>query len=224
MKGNYLNYSLEIPKDIFKPLVSLTHLNVDRNWLFGTDNIFYTFPSDLITPLHKLQSIEVDTGHLFKSFMFSNDYESLRQLTRLKIDFCLLPSANNKTFRYLPYLDYIELTYCEILSYQSGTLTNTKTFRYLDISHNLLDDESLHEVMEDLYFHRNLHVLKMTNSCQHVDRFPSSYPATILYVTKIETFYANNNSFVYVYGDEKSLMLPITLKVCDLSNNELSKF
>ncbi|XP_052079311.1 toll-like receptor 4 [Mytilus californianus] len=224
MKGNSLNYSLKIPHNIFKPLVSLTHLNVARNLLFNTDRIFHNFPSVLITPLHKLQSIEVDAGHLLLSFRFSSNYRSLRRLTRLKIDFCLLPSVNNETFRYLPHLDYIELTYCEIQSYDRGTLPNRKTFRYLDISHNRLDDESLAQVMGDLDLHANLKVVKMTNSCLCVDRFSSSYFASVLYVTKIEVFYANNNSFVYAFGDEKSFKLPITLKMCDFSNNNLLKF
>ncbi|CAC5425107.1 unnamed protein product [Mytilus coruscus] len=224
IKGNCLNYSLEIPNDIFKPLVSLTHLNVARNMLFYTDREFHTFPSVFLTPLNKLQSIEVDAGHPFLLFRFSNRYLSLTHLTRLKIDFCWLPSETNLTFLYLPYLEYIEMTNCKIQNYEVGTLPKRKKIRYLDISHNRLNDDSLLNLMRDMVLHDELQVLKMTNSFPHVLEYNPAYLTVLLKGTKIEEIYVNNNSFVEAYGNENNFMLPTTLKVCDFSNNKLGKF
>ncbi|CAC5412843.1 unnamed protein product [Mytilus coruscus] len=224
IKGNCLNYSLEIPNDIFKPLVSLTHLNVARNMLFYTDREFHTFPSVFLTPLNKLQSIEVDAGHPSLLFRFSNRYLSLTHLTRLKIDFCWLPSVTNLTFLYLPYLEYIEMTNCKIQNYDVGTLPKRKKIRYLDISHNRLNDDSLLTLMQDLLLHDELQVLKMTNSFPLVLDYNPAYLTSQLNETKIEEIYVNNNSFIEINGDEKNFMLPTTLKVCDFSNNKLGKF
>ncbi|XP_052079310.1 toll-like receptor 4 [Mytilus californianus] len=224
IKGNCLNYSLEIPNDIFKPLVSLTHLNVARNMLFYTDREFHTFPSVFLTSLNKLQSIEVDAGHPSLLFRFSNRYLSLTHLTRLKIDFCWLPSVTNLTFLYLPYLEYIEMTNCKIQNYDVGTLPKKKKIRYLDISHNRLNDDNLLTLMQDLLLHDELQVLKMTNSFPLVLDYNPAYLTSQLIETKIEEIYLNNNSFIEIDGDEKNFMLPTTLKVCDFSNNKLGKF
>ncbi|CAC5378518.1 TLR13 [Mytilus coruscus] len=222
MKGNCLNYSLEIPNDIFKPLVSLTHLNVARNLLFNTNRVFHTFPSAFITSLHKLQSIEVDAGHPLSLFRFSNGYKSLTHLTRLKIDFCLLPSLINVTFLYLQYLDHIEMRNCRIQEYEVGTLPNIKNIRYLDISDNFLNDDSLSRLMKDLSSNEELKVMKMTNCCPSIVIY---IPASIyLTESKIEEIYANNNSFIQASEYGRYFMLPTTLKVFDFSNNKLGIF
>ncbi|CAG2194956.1 TLR13 [Mytilus edulis] len=222
VEGNYLNYRLKIPHNIFKPLVSLTHLNVARNLLFGTDKIFHTFPSVFIKPLHTLQFIEVDAGNRFLLFRFSNRYKLLRNLTKLKINFCLLPSVTNLTFLNLPYLEHIEIKNCQIEKFEVGTLPNSKNLKYLDISHNRFDNDNMLSLMQNLLFNDELKVLKMTNCCPLA--FKYMYTFIFLNNTKIEELYVNNNSFVEASGDDNNTMLPSTLKVFDFSNNILGKF
>ncbi|VDI73197.1 Hypothetical predicted protein [Mytilus galloprovincialis] len=153
--------------------------------------------------------------------MFSNDYRLPLHLTRLKIDFCLLPSVNNETFRYLPFVDYIELTNCRIQNYDVRTLPNRKNLKYLDISHNLCDDENLRRVMQDLVFNDELKVFNVTNCCPFVYKYMSTY--ILFNDTKIEKLYVNNNSFVEAPVDNENVMLPTNLKVFDFSNNKLGK-
>ncbi|VDI27941.1 toll-like receptor 13 [Mytilus galloprovincialis] len=226
IKGNYLNYSFAIPNNIFKPLVSLKHLNVGWNNLFEQSYQFPTFPSDLLSFLDRLESIEVDAiqPDMIKLFKFPDPYRSLTHLKKLEICLCVLPYIQNVTFFNLQNLEYLDMHNCHMKSYDRWTLRNGKKLKYLDISQNDLTDESLSYLMSDLYFHDKLEILKMTNSFPSVYVFVPQYFAFDLNATKIKEIYANTNSFVEAVGTEKYFMLPPTLKVCDFANNKLSKF
>ncbi|CAG2207995.1 unnamed protein product [Mytilus edulis] len=227
LNGNYLNYSLKIPNDIFKPLVSLTYLNVAYNLLFREGYLFYTFPGDLLLPLVRLYKIEVDVRPRFQFFQFAEEYRTLTNLKRLKTGFCVLHHLTNITFTNLLYLEYIEMQTCWIQKFDRGTIPNRNYFRYLDISHNELSDydhDSLYSLMKELSFFKELRGLKMTNSFPFVYIFKPGYLTFFLKSTKIEKLYVNNNSLVEAIGNNQLFMMPPTLRVCDFSNNRLSKF
>lgn len=187
LNGN-LNYSLNIPNDIFKPLVSLTYLNVAYNLLFREGYLFYTFPGDLLLPLVRLYKIEVDVRPRFEFFQFAKEYRTLTNLKRLKTGFCILHHLTNITFTNLLYLEYIEMQTCWIQKFDRGTLPNRNYFRYLDISHNELSDydhDSLYSLMNEISSFKELRGLKMTNSFPFVYIFKPGYLTFFLKSTKI---------------------------------------
>ncbi|CAC5425111.1 unnamed protein product [Mytilus coruscus] len=227
IKGNYLNYSFAIPNNSFKPLVSLKSLNVAYNNLVEQSYQFPTFPSDLLSSLVRLESIEVDAiqpSKIIKLFIFPDLYRSLTHLKSLEIGLCHLPYVTNITFFNLPNLEYLDMHNCQTQIYERWTLRNGRKLKYLDISQNDLTDECLSSLMSDLYFNEKLQILKMTNPFPSVYVFVPQYFAFDLNATNIKEIYVNSNSFVEVVGNHKYFMLPPTLKVCDFSNNKLSKF
>ncbi|XP_071150156.1 toll-like receptor 4 [Mytilus edulis] len=227
IKGNYLDYSFAIPNNIFKPLVSLKSLNVANNKLVEQSYLYPSFPSDLLSSLVRLESIEVDVIHpQFKLnlFMFPNIYRSLTHLTKLEIGLCNLPHVRNITFFNLPNLEYLDMHRCHTQSYDRWTLRNGKKLKYLDISENEFTDDCLSKLMSDLNFNVKLEILKMTNSFPSMSIFLPQYLALFLNATQIREIYVNNNSFVEAIGNDEYFMMPPTLKVFDFSNNKLSKF
>ncbi|CAG2194952.1 unnamed protein product [Mytilus edulis] len=226
INGNYLNYSFAIPNNIFQSLISLKCLNVAYNMVEQIYQ-FQTFPSYLLSSLVRLESIAVDAIKPYdwiKLFIFPARYRSLTHLKSLQIGLCNLPYLSNKTFFNLPNLENLDMHNCNTQRHDRLTLRNGRKLKYLDISQNQLSEQGLSYLMSDLYFNDKLEILKMTNSVPSVNVFAPHYFAYDLNALKIKAIYANNNSFTDAIGNNEYFMLPSMLKMCDFSNNKLSKF
>ncbi|CAG2197390.1 unnamed protein product [Mytilus edulis] len=87
LNSNHLNYSLlSIPEGIFKPLLSLTYLNIKDNLNDLKPNIEDIVMKDL----RELESLEIDVRKTANETVFGNEYSQLRHLKQITFGICLL--------------------------------------------------------------------------------------------------------------------------------------
>lgn len=168
LNSNYLNYSLlSIPEGLFKPLFSLTYLNIKDNI-----NDFKPNVEDIVMKdLRELESLEIDVRKTVNETVFGNDYSQLRHLRQITFGICVLWGINNNTFENLPYLEYIDAKGCSIVKFDKKSLSNRTQLRYIDFSYSLTGIDDQKHFLIDMRF-TGIKILKLT----HCNRTPREFP------------------------------------------------
>ncbi|XP_076111078.1 toll-like receptor 4 [Mytilus galloprovincialis] len=216
LNSNHLNYSLlSIPEGIFKPLLSLTYLNIKDNLNDFKPNIEDIVMKDL----RELESLEIDVRKTVNEIVFGNEYSQLRHLKQITFGICLLWGMDNHTFENLPYLKYIHATRCNIVNYHFKTLSHRKQLRFIDFSYSLTGMDDKKRFMSDMIT-TGIKIIKLTNC----NRTPFEFPYIFFHMlsrTVIEELYLSNNLFS---GFQDTTSFPGSLRVLDFSSNRFTTF
>lgn len=218
LEYNNLNYSIQsFPRGVFKPLVSLKHLNIKFNYKL----IMQNFPDDVISDLKELNTLEVDAFDAFPVKGFGKGFSQLVKLTQLITGACIMFTVNNKTFENLQYLEYIDVNGCVINTYEYCTLCNRKRLKYLDFSNILLERENIICLTDDLKS-STIDTLLLTNTSHYLSSAPVTF-INNMYRSGIRELYLNKNHYVEV-DYFKYDPPPPTLSILDMSDNKLTSF
>lgn len=215
LQNNALKYNtVSFPLGIFKPLVSLDYLNIKFNDPSNSEN----FPGSVLSDLIELTDLELDVFESHDCMVFPEVYMSFKRLQRLVTGNCTMNTMNN-TFSYLPYLQYIDISSCNISNYQEGTL-NKRNLTYLSMPGKgwtyLTYDRN---VIRDLNT-TNLTILVMKHSTFSLE---SAFHYKYLIHSGLRELYIHNNNLNQIIneGEPVEFTLPSTLEILDLSNNKL---
>ncbi|CAC5385637.1 unnamed protein product [Mytilus coruscus] len=217
LNSNNLNYSLlSIPDGIFKPLLSLTYLNIKDNLRDDKPNIKDIVMKDL----RELESLEIDVRKTVKNeIVFGNDYSQLRNLRQITFGICTLWGINNYTFENLPNLEYIQARGCSIVTFEKKSLSNRTQLRYIDFSYSLTGIDDQKHFLIDM-MSTGIKILKLTNCNRTPIEFPYFF-SLLLRPTGLNEIYLSNNLFS---GFRNSNGFPASIRILDLSFNQLTIF
>ncbi|CAC5398533.1 unnamed protein product [Mytilus coruscus] len=216
LDNNNLNYDLEsFPLFVFKPLKSLTHLNVANNYKHAS-----RFPDEVISYLTNLRHIAIDAKTVEPNeTAFGKGFLQLIHLQTLTIHNCHL-HFNSYTFENLEHLNSIDLYRCLIRSYKYGSLSgrqleflNLMRFRWKKPVYSI--DRKL--IMDDVQ-NTTEKTLIMTEMFSG-QRQSLRYLLGKLNKTAVQKLYINRNNIFMSKKDV--IILPKTLLYLDLSNNIL---
>ncbi|XP_071169253.1 toll-like receptor 4 [Mytilus edulis] len=216
LNSNNLNYDLEsFPKLVFKPLISLIHLNVAHNYKDAGK-----FPDEVISHLTNLRSIEIDAKDAKTTepnkTAFGKGFLQLIHLQTLTIHNCHL-HLNPYTFENLKHLISIDLDRCLIRSYTYGTLSGRHlkllnlaklrvTSVYGNIPKSIMDD--VQNTTEETLIWTEMDGGRKQNLCYLLSKLEN---------TAVESLYLHRNLMYMLKKDVCTL--PKTLMYLDLSNN-----
>lgn len=132
LRKNQLAYNSEhFANSIFKPLKSLTYLDLTLQRLDSTKMKTSWFSKYVISDLTNLHSIGIDIVASATDYIFREGFLSLTKLTAVKSGFCCI-NGNAKAFGNISRVDTIDLTDCNIQAYAVGTLSGRK-LKYLNL-------------------------------------------------------------------------------------------
>ncbi|XP_063448354.1 toll-like receptor 4 [Mytilus trossulus] len=206
--------------DIFKPLKALLHLSLKFNWGYPDQ---FTLN---VSPLLKLHTIRVDVIPP-STHPFGVEYENLRFLQDVDISgftgYCKIKVVTPDTFKYIPYVERLDLSKCGINAILSGTFKRLVHLKYLDLSYNrCLKFRGLANVTYDLPS-TSLDILRINKIHQTFDLNTVMTKCVLrpLKSTNITQIYLNSNR-LQLFEKGAIEFFPRTLKILSVADNEFS--
>ncbi|CAC5412712.1 unnamed protein product [Mytilus coruscus] len=217
ISNNSINHTA-IPINIFKPLVSLLHLALKRNF----NHPFSLNVSSLVT----LRTLKIDVVP-HGNEPFGEEYAKLRFLQELDLSglngYCTLKVLTQDTFKYMPHIERLDLSKCKINTILTGSFKILVHLKYLDLSDNrCLKFKGLANVTYDLPS-TSIEILRVNKIHQTFDL------NTILTKCQIEPLNNTNITEIQMASNRLQLIekdalkfLPKTLKKITIADNEFS--
>ncbi|XP_071181344.1 toll-like receptor 4 [Mytilus edulis] len=210
-------YHSAISINIFKPLGSLLHLTLKRN--------FRQQFSLNVSALVRLNTLKIDAVS-YDNDQFGVEYANLRLLQEVDVSgssgYCTLKILTPDTFKYIPYVERLDLSECGINAIWIATFKGLIHLKYLDLSYNkCLRFRGFANVTQDLPS-TSLKILKINKIHQTFDL------NTILTKCVLEPLQSTNITQIYINSNRLQLFekgaidfFPKTLKILSIADNEL---
>jgi Leucine-rich repeat (LRR) protein len=151
LEGNQLQLAENVYRpSVFQDLKALRLLNLKKNSVQFKN----AFPDDMWKHLSSLQTLKIDVT---SAVHFGKGFLSLSSLTKLDVSgatgFCNLEVIRENFFENMPHLEVIDVSSCDLRSFEAGALSNQQNISVLDISYNQkLTFASFANITYDLQF------------------------------------------------------------------------
>ncbi|XP_062596482.1 toll-like receptor 4 [Saccostrea cucullata] len=135
LEGNQLQMDESIfTPEIFRDLKALRVLNIKKTTMKVLNN---SFPDKMWKHLSSLETLRID---VISSTQFGPQFLSLTSLTSLDVSgisgFCSIEEIGETFLKYLPHLEVLNLSSCQIKGFSAGALIKQRNLTVLDISYN----------------------------------------------------------------------------------------
>ena len=236
LSHNKLTY---LSKESFNGLTNVRNLTLDNNNIsVVTEDAFQyvkqlrhlDLKNNIITP-RKLILTSLSLLHTLKiDFMENTSSSLLKGLTHLKhLDIsglsgrCKVKTLPSETFKYVPALEYVDISSCQINHIYPGTFKFMSNLSYLDVSFNTcLKFQGVENITYDLQY-TSIKILKF-NKVHETFSMNTKFPLSLaknLTNTKLTELHLDSNRVQLV---ERGVIrnLPRTIRHLSLSDNEFS--
>ncbi|XP_052086059.1 toll-like receptor 4 [Mytilus californianus] len=223
---NKLNYSeVTLPKGVFKPLVSLTHLSIKFN-IDQTDltSSCFNLPSETIADLLMLETIELDASSKTAKH-FGEGFSHLLNLHFLYIGQSFVLQMLNSTFEFMTSLRRIFVK-CAKIEVGEGSFAKLKQLNLLSVEHDSIFKLNFIEFIQFVNQLRTIETFILTNALisDSMSLFPWDIVNLVCRNTPLRELYITHNGR-YEWDFPKYPTSPSPrLKVVDFSYSKFVNF
>ncbi|CAC5370818.1 unnamed protein product [Mytilus coruscus] len=148
LEHNNLSQQWEsFPPGIFYPLKSLRHLNAKYNDMKG-----FLACENVITSLKSLESIDIDITVSSVCPNIDYGFSELTNLKSLKTGYCQITYWSTITFADMVNLQFIDISYCNIVKVIDNPLYYQKQLKNLDISHIVFHTKDIVLIVANFHY------------------------------------------------------------------------
>ena len=235
LSHNKLTY---LSKESFDGLTNVRNLTIDNNNIsVVTEDAFHSvkqlrhldLKNNIITPRNLILTSLTLLHTLKIDFMENTSSSLLKGLTHLKhLDIsglsgrCKVKTLPSETFKYVPALEYVDISSCQINHIYPGTFKFMSNLSYLDVSFNTcLKFQGVENITYDLQY-TSIKILKF-NKVHETFAMNTKFPLSLakdLTNTKLTELHLDSNRVQAKRGAIRNL--PRTIRHLSLSDNEFS--
>ena len=225
MAGNYLYGADAFPVEVFRPLLNLETLHIERNCNYQITR-GCSYHSEVFKSVSNVKSLFMDGIIKQKpgpGFSHLKNLEVLR-MVGLSLPFCWIGHLSLSWIEHFSQcpLKHISMLGCHIERIEPMVLSSFKKLESLDLTDNdrLCNDSSILRNLFTGLNNTNIRSLNLSRTCNHNNRL-SSDMFIPLSNTKLETF-VMEHSFIEKVDPKVADVLPQSLRYLSMSDNFVS--
>ena len=207
--------------ELFKYVYRLEELRIQKNLKRGNPGIACYLSNVARESLGSLKRLYLDG---WSNGRFGINFRNYTKLSKINLSGSPIFSTSNETFKNVPYIESLDMSYCNLTHVGAGTFEPLKALKFLNLSNNMgLGFPSLRDISYGLRDSTSIETLDYSKVYKTFGLTTQLNRCDVWYLqnTTLRTLYINSNRMAFIELDALRLM-PSTLEEFFMEDNQLA--